>query len=142
MEKSGRDEEVRKCLVGIVRSTLPAAGLCVHPTRWSGLAKDGCACRSCVTASWFESRSTCGENWDRPQGCSGVYLPQVTASSEIDKASISHLINQSSPRDAQRLKRLDRSHAKAWITALPSTEDGKDTILAPRRLSSSRPAPL
>ena len=97
-----------------------------------GLRKTVAHAGAAFTASWFESRSTCGENWDRPQGCSGVYLPQVTASSEIDKASISHLINQSSPRDAQRLKRLDRPHANAWITALPSTEDGKDTILAPR----------
>ena len=135
-EAESFDEEVRKCLTGILRSPLPPqsyAQACVS-TRLGGLglrqtvAHAGAA----FTASWFESGRTSGENWVRPQGCSEHYLPQTAASTEIDKASLSLLLPQCSPRDAQRLKRLDCPHANAWITALPSTEDSKDTILAPR----------
>src|SRR4051812_43563373 len=42
------------------------------------------------------------------------------------------------PRDAQRLSRLDSPHANAWLSARPSSVDGKDTI--PRcRCPSPRP---
>jgi len=36
------------------------------------------------------------------------------------------------PRDAQRLSRLDSPHANAWLSARPSSLDGKDTILPPK----------
>ena len=58
-------------------------------------------------------------------------------------------------RDTQRLSRLDSPHANSWLSARPSTLDGKDTILPPKifrtavaRLlgqpvfSSSAPCPL
>ena len=59
------------------------------------------------------------------------------------------------PRDSQRLSRLDSPHANAWLSARPSSVDGRDTILPPKifrtavaRLlgqpvfSSSAPCPL
>ena len=39
---------------------------------------------------------------------------------------------ENSPREKQRLNRLDNPHANAWVTAVPSSEDGFDTILSPR----------
>src|SRR6476659_1159138 len=42
------------------------------------------------------------------------------------------LIAKANERDKQRLKRLDCEHANAWITAQPSTLDGKDTLLTPK----------
>ena len=47
-------------------------------------------------------------------------------------ASLETIIASSSPRDAQRLRRNDVIHANAWISALPSSADGKDTIMEPR----------
>src|SRR3954470_372087 len=65
------------------------------------------------------------------------------------------LIDSADKREAQRLNRLDSPHANAWLSARPSTVDGKDTILPPkifrtavRRLlgqpvySNSTPCPL
>jgi hypothetical protein len=54
---------------------------------------------------------------------------QSTASAELDKTTMNRLIEKANERDKQRLKRLDCEHANAWITAQPSTLDGKDTIL-------------
>ena len=68
---------------------------------------------------------------------------------------MSKLKESGSVRDVQRLSRLDSAHANSWLSARPSSLDGKDTILPPRifrtavaRLlgqpvfSSSAPCPL
>src|SRR5689334_16459936 len=65
------------------------------------------------------------------------------------------LKESSNARDVQRLSRLDFPHANSWLSARPSSMDGKDTILPPKifrnavaRLlgqpvfSSSAPCPL
>ena len=57
---------------------------------------------------------------------------QSTASAELDKTTMNRLIEKANERDKQRLKRLDCEPANAWITAQPSTLDGKDTILPPK----------
>src|SRR5882724_10207853 len=80
---------------------------------------------------------------------------QRTASKATDVAIMAKLKAVSSPRDAQRLNRLDSPHANAWLSARPSCMDGTDTVLPPRiyrtavaRLlgqpvfSSSAPCPL
>lgn len=41
-------------------------------------------------------------------------------------------MEKGSDRDKQRLRRLDCEHANAWVTALPSATDGRDTILPPK----------
>ena len=35
-------------------------------------------------------------------------------------------------RERQRLLRIAQPHASAFVTAVPSEEDGRDTILKPR----------
>src|SRR5258706_1212002 len=37
-----------------------------------------------------------------------------------------------SQRERQRLLRITESHAGAWITAVPSTDDGLDTVMKPQ----------
>ena len=86
---------------------------------------------SAFSASWRESSSTCGESWTLPPGCLPNVVSQKHASDDIDKASLELLISQSNTRDAQRLRRLDSPHANAWLTALPSTTDGKDAVMTP-----------
>ena len=50
----------------------------------------------------------------------------------IDAESLEAIIRHASARDAQRLRRTDVEHANAWISALPSTVDGGETIMLPR----------
>lgn len=57
---------------------------------------------------------------------------QRAASALVDRATLDRLIEKGSPRDKQRLRRLDCEHANSWITAVPSATDGKDTILPPK----------
>ena len=76
-------------------------------------------------------------------------------SAAVDRSAFVGLISRSSVRDAQRLRRLDVPHANAWISALPSAVDGKDTVMSRRVyltcvrrllglpvLSDSAPCPL
>jgi len=73
----------------------------------------------------------CKEEWVKP--IPGMPAPnQSAASAELDKTTMDRLIAKANERDKQRLKRLDCEHANAWITAQPSTLDGKDTILTPK----------
>ena len=44
-----------------------------------------------------------------------------------------YLIDQSDARGAQRLRRAAQPHACGFVTAVPSDEDGKDTLLRPRQ---------
>jgi hypothetical protein len=98
------------------------------------------------------------ESWTNvflERDCSNTYESQQTASTKTDVLIMSKLKEASGPRDAQRLSRLDSPHANAWLSARPSSMDGKDTILSPKifrvavaRLlgqpvfSSSAPCPL
>jgi hypothetical protein len=84
------------------------------------------------TASWYESQSTAHEKWDVPAACSPLPLSQHAASAAVDASTWEGLISRAAPRDAQRLRRLDVEHANAWLSALPSCIDGKDTVLPPR----------
>ena len=43
-----------------------------------------------------------------------------------------YLVDSSDARGAQRLRRAAQPHACGFITAVPSDEDGKDTLLRPR----------
>ena len=84
-------------------------------------------------ASWHESRViTMERGWDRPDVCSDDYDSQNRASVLTDAAIMKKLIESADKREAQRLNRLDSPHANAWLSARPSTVDGKDTILPPK----------
>ena len=113
--------------------------------------------KGAFTASWHEAQGITHEAWTNnfEGDCSSVYESQNRASSKTDTALRDKLRTAGSPRDAQRLSRLDSPHANAWLSARPSSMDGKDTILPPKifrtavaRLlgqpvfSSSAPCPL
>src|SRR3569832_1415384 len=84
-------------------------------------------------ASWFSCSAQCKEEWIKPLPDMPDRAPnQSTASAELDKTTMDRLIENANERDKQRLKRLDCEHANSWITAQPSTLDGKDTILPPK----------
>ena len=83
-------------------------------------------------ASWHESIRTAREMWIVPDVCKSEYVPQMAASAKVDAVSLDDLISRASVRDAQRLRRSDFLHANAWISALPSAMDGKDTVMEPR----------
>ena len=65
--------------------------------------------------------------WVPPQ-----YLPQKEASFAFDEKMHAFLIDNADARGAQRLRRAAQPHACGFITAVPSDEDGKDTLLRPR----------
>lgn len=103
---------------------------CVSPCRGGlGLRRVVQHAAGAFKASMREASHQCmKEVWD---GTPTDYISQCGASAEIDKQVIAEIIARSSPRDQKRIRRLDCKHANAWITALPSYVDGKDTILSP-----------
>ena len=83
-------------------------------------------------ASWHESKRTCKEDWVPPPDLPPEYKSQKEASFEFDQAMHSFLVDKADARGAQRLRRSAQPHACGFITAVPSDEDGKDTLLRPR----------
>jgi len=79
------------------------------------------------SASWRESKATCREDWaDRAQS-------QKQGSFKKDEEILKLLIEQApNRRERQRLERLKCVHAGAWISAVPSTHDGVDTVMRPK----------
>jgi hypothetical protein len=67
-----------------------------------------------------------------PAGLPEKYLSQKEASFEFDEKMHAYLVDNSHERGAQRLRRAAQPHACGFITAVPSDEDGKDTLLRPR----------
>ena len=83
-------------------------------------------------ASWHESKRTSKEQWTAPPGLDPEYKSQKEASFEFDKKMHDFLVSQSDERGKQRLRRAAQPHACGFLTAVPSDEDGKDTLLRPR----------
>lgn len=83
-------------------------------------------------ASWVAGKNRCGENWTAPvPNLTDAAPSQRVASESVDQAIMSKLLDKADKREKQRLSRLKCEHANAWVTALPSETDGKDTILPP-----------
>src|SRR6185437_1564921 len=56
----------------------------------------------------------------------------------FDQAVLAHLISIApNDREAQRLHRVSQPHAGAWVTAVPSDEDGFQTILRPKNFRTA-----
>ena len=56
----------------------------------------------------------------------------------FDKSILEWLIDKApDDREAQRLRRVSQEHASGFITAVPSEEDGNDTVLRPRNFRIS-----
>ena len=83
------------------------------------------------SASWHEAKKQSMEDWKQPPGV-GEYVPQKSASFAFDEKVLQYLVDRSDTRNAQRLRRAAQPHAGGFITAVPSEEDGNDTVLRPR----------
>jgi hypothetical protein len=83
-------------------------------------------------ASWYEAQKVAKEKWTPPANLPAEYLSQQDASFEFDDKMHKYLVDQADTRGAQRLRRAAQPHACGFITAVPSDEDGKDTLLRPR----------
>jgi hypothetical protein len=84
-------------------------------------------------ASWHESMKTAKEVWVAPPGMSAEHVPQSVASFDFDEKRHAFLVSTApNEREAQRLRRCAQPHANGFITAVPSEEDGRDTLLKPR----------
>jgi hypothetical protein len=85
------------------------------------------------SASWHESQRQARETWIRPGQVSLLPVPQSQASYEFDEAVHAYLVDTApTEREKQRLLRVAQPHAGAFVTALPSQEEDKDTIMRPR----------
>jgi len=98
-----------------------------------GLRKTVEHARLAYSASWHESMDTAEEDWIRPSFVSPTHQDQKSASFEFDRAMLEHLVASApNDREVQRLRRLAQPHAGAFVTAVPSEEDGFQTIMRPR----------
>jgi len=60
-------------------------------------------------------------------------MPQKVGSFKKDQEILQALIAEApDKRERQRLNRLQCEHAGAWVSAVPSTLDGWDTVMRPR----------
>ena len=83
-------------------------------------------------ASWYEAQKTAKEVWSPPPNLPAEYISQKEASFKFDETMQAFLIDNADVREAQRLRRVAQPHACGFITAVPSDEDGKETLLRPR----------
>lgn len=108
---------------------------CLTPTLGGlGLRKTVEHADVAYAASWYESKFISGEVWALPDGvgANGAFS-QKFASLKIDEAKHKSLLTSApNDREYQRLARAAQPHACGFITAVPSCEDGYDTILPPR----------
>jgi len=92
------------------------------------------------SASWHESKKQAREDWVRPELVSEAYLPQKVASFQSDEKMHQYLVDScTDDREKQRLLRVAQPHASAFVTAVPSNEDG-NTILRPRVFRTALPS--
>ena len=91
-------------------------------------------------ASWHESQWQAKESWVRPDQVPESHVSQSAASLHFDKVVHAQLVSDApSERERQRLLRVAQPHANAFITAVPSEEDGKGTLMKPRIFSTLGP---
>ena len=83
-------------------------------------------------ASWHEAKKVATEEWTPPANLPPEYLSQKDASFTFDEKMHTYLVDQAGTRGAQRLRRAAQPHACGFVTAVPSDEDGKETLLRPR----------
>ena len=128
---------VRGATESIIRQPLPETAYAQAgvSTRFGGLGIRKIVDHAPVAfaASCGISQATCGEKWINPhRPAEKPAPPQRPSSEDVDRATLDRLIEHGTPRDKQRLRRLDCKHANSWLTALPSITDGRDTVMSPK----------
>ena len=97
-----------------------------------GLRKVADHAEIAFSASWHEAKGTCRENWCAREDTQWS-LSQKLGSYKKDEEILKKLIEEApNPRERQRLTRLKCEHSGAWVCAVPSTQDGNDTVMRPR----------
>jgi hypothetical protein len=97
-----------------------------------GLRKVCDHAEAAFAASWREARVTAGEVWEEPEEVKGQVGSQREASGRIDQAIYEGLLAGAvSARERQRLRRVVEPHAGAFLTAVPSDEDGSECVMDP-----------
>ena len=131
------DKQIRRAIeriLGFPMSDTTFTQACLTPKLGGlGLRRTEEHANFAYTASWHEALRTSREgNWDRPDEVAETYSSQSGASYKFDEEVHAKLIEEApTAREAQRLRRVAQPHANGFITAVPSQEDGKDTILKP-----------
>ena len=137
-EQAGKfDSMIRKAIesiLGIPMDDRTFSQACLTPKLGGlGLRRTAEHADLAFHASWHESMRTAKEAWPPPPGMSPQYVPQSEASYEADARVYQSLIDTApTRREVQRLRRCAQPHANGLITAVPSEEDGRDTLLKPR----------
>ena len=129
------DALLRKTFSFIVGLPLPSRAytqMCLTPKLGGfGLRQVEAHADGAFNASRFEVFSA----WGSRLGWSSSPSPapsQQEASFTLDTNIFLSLVSSSSsPRERQRLNRLNQPHAGSWVTALPSSIDGPEAIIRP-----------
>ena len=125
--------DAAQSILGLVFSEQTWKQACLTPRLGGlGLRKIEDHADIAFSASWRESKATCREDWTDRSDVSG-HQSQKQGSFKKDEEILKVLIEQApNRREHQRLERLKCVHAGAWISAVPSTHDGVDTVMRPR----------
>ena len=131
------DAMMRKAIEGILgfpMDNLTFAQVCLTPKLGGlGLRRVVEHADLAYAASWHESQRTAKETWVLPAGVPLEGKAQSVASFEFDEMVHSYLVSVApTDREAQRLRRCAQPHASCFVTAVPSEEDGRDTIMKPQ----------
>ena len=80
-------------------------------------------------ASWHEFKEEAQEQWVRPPEVPETRVSQKQSSFAFDEEMHRHLVSIApNDREVQRLLRVAQPHAGAFVTAVPSEEDGSYTL--------------
>jgi len=131
------DDRVRQAAGNILGFPFPDhvyTQACLTPSLGGlGLRRVQVHAPAAFAASFRESGCTAGEEWIIPPTVLDHFGSQKKASFRIDQTlHASLLASAPDPRERQRLARLVAPHSGAFITAVPSSEDGTDTVMRPR----------
>ena len=99
-----------------------------------GLRRTAVHADAAYAASFLEAMGESGESWSVPSVVlSAPVCSQKAASYEIDKKIHAGLVARAvTRRERKRLERITEPHAGAWVTAVPSIDDGFDTVMQPQ----------
>ena len=84
-------------------------------------------------ASFFKAHNYLDEKWEVPGSISSFSRKQTqqASSQEIDLEKLGQLLETVNERSKKHLQQLQKPHANAWLTVVPSYIDGKYYVLQP-----------